>query len=122
MIALLSFGFASCSNEDDNGWKPIQSASEIQGVWVTTSTATGGLCTMTYTFTGNKWNKEEYYHKSNSTVKNHGTFVVSKGKITFKYEYSVEVESKDWTTSIEIYEDERNTIWLNIGGAKYYKK
>ena len=117
----LCFTFISCSkdNEDSDAFRPIdvQSASEIQGSW---KAILSGVY-YTYTFTGNRWEGVQTNYSGGNKTTNHGTFTVSKGKITFKYEYNVEwMQTPDISETIQWWNKDKTQ--LNIGKFAYHKE
>lgn len=118
MTSLLLF---ACSKEEDgsDGFRPkdVQSASEIQGSW----TAILSGVYYTYTFTGNKWEGVQTNFKGGNKTTNHGTFTVSKGHITFTYEYNVEwMGTREYSETIQWWNEEKTQ--LNIGKYAYHKE
>ena len=121
LYTVLCFTFISCSkdNEGSDVFRPtdVQSASEIQGSW---KAILSGVY-VTYTFTDNRWESVQTNFSGGNKTINHGTFTVSKGRITFKYEYSVEgIHTPDYSATIQWWNNEKTQ--LNIGKFAYHKK
>lgn len=108
MFAIASL--ISCSKEDDV-YAPygfVQSAYDIQGLWLSQQEY--------FTFTGNTFEK---YPINDKSFKNHGTFTIKNGYITFTYMYNDGTSRAENPEPIVWFKEDKTQF--NIGDRYFLK-